>query len=91
VVLANVFNPLNSTFGIEPFEEITLVNEFSIFDRWGSRIFEEKEFTPDDHSKRWDGTFNGTIVNNGVYVFAIYYTDQVGKIISIYGDVAVIR
>jgi hypothetical protein len=91
VVIANIFNPQSSTFGIEPFKDISIVNRFSIYDRWGSRIFEEKEFTPDDYSKRWDGTFNGTIVNNGVYVFAIYYTDQVGNIVSIFGDVAVIR
>jgi hypothetical protein len=91
VILANVFNPLNSTFGIESFMDISIVNKFSIYDRWGSLIFEKKEFVPDDQSKRWDGTLNGSLVENGVYVYSIYYTNQQGARISIYGDVAVVR
>jgi len=91
VILANVFNPLNNTFGIEPFEEITSVNSFSIYDRWGSLIFNEKEFLPTDQTKRWDGTLDGSNVINGVYVFSIEYTNSEGKRVSVFGDVTLIR
>ncbi|MFT4534633.1 MAG: gliding motility-associated-like protein [Saprospiraceae bacterium] len=91
VILANVFNPSNSTFGIETFDVISIVNRFAIYDRWGALVFDEKEFAPDDQSKRWDGTLNGSFVESGVYVFSISYTNQEGVAISIFGDVAVIR
>ena len=90
-ILANIFNPLTSTFGIEPFAEIESVKRFSIFDRWGSLIFNETNFVPTDRTKQWDGTFEGTIVSNGVYVYIIEYINPEGKTISIFGDVAIIR
>ena len=91
VVMANVFNPLNNSFGIEAFEEIELVNSFSIFDRWGSLIFKQNEFLPSDQSKRWDGSYNGSAVVNGVYVFSIEYTNSKGARVTIFGDVTVVR
>ena len=44
------------------------LKEFSltILNRWGNVIYET-----DDPSERWDGTFNGTLVSEGVYYFVI--------------------
>jgi gliding motility-associated-like protein len=39
---------------------------FLIFDRWGEQIFESK-----DPSQGWDGTCNGSIVQNGTYVWKV--------------------
>ena len=42
--------------------------ELFIFDRWGERIFNSN-----DVSQTWDGTVNGTFVQDGVYVYRIRY------------------
>lgn len=91
VVLANAFNPKNTTFGIEAFKEIVLVNSFSIYDRWGSLVFNKRNFLPTDPTSRWDGTNKGSPVVNGVYVFSITYTNTQGSEVSIFGDVTVVR
>lgn len=44
------------------------LNEFNltVLNRWGNVIFESNDF-----SKRWDGTYNGTPVSEGVYFYVI--------------------
>ena len=43
----------------------------SIFDRWGSLLFEAKEIGINDSTAGWDGYFRGSILNPGVYPFII--------------------
>jgi len=38
-----------------------------IYNRWGELVFE----STDIDGNRWDGTFRGTLVNPGVYVYYI--------------------
>ena len=69
----NAFTPdgdeFNQTFkpifksGYDPMDYKLLV-----FDRWGQIIFESN-----DSSIGWDGTYNGRIVQNGVYVWKIEF------------------
>lgn len=40
----------------------------TVFDRWGARIFDGK-----DGNAAWDGTMNGQVVQNGVYVWKLNY------------------
>lgn len=42
--------------------------EVMIFNRWGQRIFEAY-----DPQFEWDGTYNGTIVQDGTYIWKIKY------------------
>ena len=44
-----------------------------IFDRWGRRVF-----TTDDVFESWDGTFDGQILEEGVYLW--YYTATLRKV-----------
>lgn len=46
------------------FEDYSLV----VFNRWGEKIFES-----DDSDFGWDGTYNGAVVQNGVYSFVMRY------------------
>jgi gliding motility-associated-like protein len=59
-----------------------------IYDRWGERIFETK-----DWSKGWDGTVNGksTIVQQDVYVYRIIVFDLKGNKHDLTGHVTVVR
>ena len=47
----------------------------SIFDRWGSLLFEAKEISINDPTAGWDGYFRGRILNPGVYTFIIKIND----------------
>ena len=43
--------------------------EFSVFNRWGAKVFSSK-----DINDKWDGTFQGENMENGVYVWLLEYT-----------------
>ncbi|MGB0882456.1 MAG: nidogen-like domain-containing protein [Vicingaceae bacterium] len=43
---------------------------FLVFDRWGNLIFESK-----NKKMGWDGTFNGSIMQTGTYVWELKYLD----------------
>jgi len=61
--------------------------DFSIFDRWGKKIFETNSL---NHG--WDGTFKGDPCQQDVYVYKIKYIDEVdNKYYSHLGRVALLR
>jgi gliding motility-associated-like protein len=62
--------------------------ELMIFDRWGEQLY-----TTTEMGKPWDGTFDGGLVQNDVYVYRLKYNahcDQ-GNEKLIYGHVTVVR
>lgn len=67
--MPNAFTPnddgMNDLFRIPPTNNLTL-KEFSVYDRWGNRIFTTK-----NSNRGWDGTFNGKKQNAGVYTYFI--------------------
>jgi gliding motility-associated-like protein len=70
------------------------VNNFSIFDRWGNKLFNisNQYINKDtDDSFGWDGTFNGQAVNPGVYIYYIEIMDESGDISRFTGDITLIR
>ena len=65
---------------------VTLV-DFTIYNRWGQQVFKT-----DTIEKYWDGTFNGTLQNEGTYVYYITATDNVtGKEITQKGNITLIK
>jgi gliding motility-associated-like protein len=64
--LPNTFTPngdgLNDVFGISNPRIITDLISFEIWDRWGNKIFNSGNV-----ADKWDGTFNGQMVPQGVY------------------------
>lgn len=74
VWVPNVFSPNGDNindwltiFGSKA--EVTKINIFQIFDRWGNRVFESKEFQPNELIHGWDGNYQGEKCNPGVYVY----------------------
>jgi gliding motility-associated-like protein len=55
----------NDVFRIQ-YEGISEIRVIRIFNRWGELMYET-----DNIDQAWDGTFNGTICNPGVYVYMI--------------------
>ena len=75
---------INDIYRIPPATTLTL-KEFSIYDRWGTKLFSTR-----DVQAGWDGTFNGKRQNSGVYV---YYLKSVinNKEISLKGSFHLVR
>lgn len=95
VYVPNIFSPngdeINDQFEMlfEDGLDIT-INEFSIFDRWGNKIF-----TNEEGKAIWDGKYIGKEIQLGVYVWyidAVVSTCHVkNKSIFKYGDITLIR
>jgi len=64
----------------------TIEYHLEIFNRWGQRIFESKDF-----NAGWDGTFNGHECKVETYAWKITSKDAGGKFRSITGNVNLIR
>lgn len=88
LVMPNAFSPngdgTNEIFHIPAGVSLQL-QEFSIFDRWGTRIFTTKNI-----SEGWYGTFKGTPVDAGTYVYVIKGKNEKGNIF-LKGSVILLR
>ncbi|MBK7935584.1 MAG: gliding motility-associated C-terminal domain-containing protein [Lewinellaceae bacterium] len=81
IYIPNAFTPggspgRNDTFGISnPFAVEELI-AFEVFDRWGGRVF-----AAENAFQAWDGSFQGTPANPGVFLYRLHYKcDGVEKV-----------
>ena len=68
------------------FGQFTAAVEFKIFNRWGELLF-----ITDDLDKGWDGTYRGTSMPEGTYVFRAFLTDLAGRTSERSGTVVLLR
>lgn len=89
IYVPNTFTPngdgKNDQFFFEGYGIVLDEFEFAIFDRWGELIYLTHAFNP------WDGTYHGSTVQNGVYVYRIRCKDVYGEYYEYIGHVNVIR
>lgn len=79
------FDNLNEGFAPNGFGISEEGYEFMIFNRWGELIFiSDVKFEP------WNGTYQGAMVQNGVYVWKLNYQDLNGKKHTAIGSVNMI-
>ncbi len=73
VYIPNIFSPnkdgVNDVFTVYTNRATEIVEELSIFDRWGNLIFEQKNFPSNDESYGWNGKFKGKELKTGVFVY----------------------
>jgi hypothetical protein len=62
-----------------------------VFDRWGEKVFVNRNFQPDDPSVGWSGDFKSQIVNPGVFVWWAEVELVDGQTVTLKGDVTVVR
>jgi gliding motility-associated-like protein len=78
LLMPNAFTPnndgKNDIYRIPP-EVIFSLKRFSIFNRWGERVF----YT-EDISKGWDGRIKGIEQPVGVYIYTVEGTDEKGPV-----------
>ncbi len=80
IPIPNAFNPNSPSEENRIFKVYAdpegLVKNYAmyIYNRWGQLIFESR-----DINKGWNGRFNGSLCDAGVYVWTIYYDGDEGK------------
>ena len=65
-----------------------------VFDRWGNIVFgnDNEEFVSRDFpSSGWDGRYNGTLLNPGVYAYLVEIEFIDGRIFTYRGDVTMVH
>jgi gliding motility-associated-like protein len=67
------------------------IEQFSIFNRWGNLVFENRVFPPNIESEGWDGRFKGQELTPQVFVYMIKYRLVDGSIKIKHGDITLIR
>ena len=96
VEVPNIINPSvgneNSYLWVSTNIAAELVEEFNVFDRWGSLIFSVTNVPISDAPfQGWDGKVGGVFANPGVYVWMakIRFIDNISLVYK--GDVTVVR
>ena len=92
--IPNTFSPngdgINEVFyprgrGIEK------IRSMKIFSRWGQLIYLKENFLANDQNAAWNGKRQGQFVTPDVYVYMIDLVCENGNIITLKGDVTLIR
>jgi gliding motility-associated-like protein len=68
-----------------------MIESFLIFDRWGTQIFEQQNFFPNDPANGWDGTYRGEKLNPAVFVYQAKVKFIDGQTLLFKGDITLIR
>jgi gliding motility-associated-like protein len=92
--IPNIFSPngdqVNDLFIISS-ASLEIIEELTIFDRWGNILFQKFNFQPNDPAYGWDGNSHGKSVNPGVFAYKAIVRFKDGSQHFTYGDVTLIR
>ena len=95
VHIPNAFTPngdgKNDVFYVLSGPQGSTIKNFSIYDRWGERIFGVHDVLPGDISSGWNGTFNGMPEPGGTYVYMITLTLSGGAQQTYKGTIILLR
>ncbi len=87
----NIFTPnhdgVNDILKMELSPSMSEIYTFKVFNRWGALVFETEDF-----NEGWDGTNNGEVLPEGVYVYFLEAPCEVdGRRMIKKGDITIIR
>ncbi|HXB42686.1 MAG TPA: gliding motility-associated C-terminal domain-containing protein [Puia sp.] len=68
-----------------------IIKEFAIFDRWGSKIFQNRNGIPNYTNYGWDGTIKGSPAPIGSYVYFVTIKSVSGEEAIYKGTITLIR
>lgn len=95
IYVPNVFSPNNDEINdwITVFADVEVVSiqHFNIFDRWGSLVFSQKDFQPNDQTFGWDGKFRNEFMNQGVYIYVLLAELRDGKMVTQTGNITLLK
>jgi len=93
IYLPNVITNANtdeSVFYPQTGKTDLVIEELSIYDRWGNLVFYNEAFPANNPQLGWNGTMDGSTVEQGVYVYTLRFNDGLSSILR-HGDVTVLR
>jgi gliding motility-associated-like protein len=67
------------------------VQSFRIYNRWGEVVYQKTSFDLNDQNTGWDGSFKGNQLPPDVFVWVLDAICDDGKILTLKGDVTIIR
>ncbi|MFI5153589.1 MAG: gliding motility-associated C-terminal domain-containing protein, partial [Chitinophagales bacterium] len=95
VSIPNAFTPngdgKNDRFYVLGGRDVVSILEFSIFDRWGGKVFQSKNVSPNDPASGWNGTYGGETAEPGTYVYFVKILFSNGSQQLFKGTVTLIR
>ncbi len=96
VFFPNAFSPngdgFNDIFNVFTGRGIQSIDELRIFDRWGNQMFVTMNILPNNGgTEGWDGRFNGSDVDSGVYTYFAKVTLIDNEQVKVRGDVTLMR
>lgn len=68
-----------------------IIEELRVFTRWGESIFIASDLPPNDLSRGWDGTREGTPLNSAVFVYWARVRYSNGEVGLLKGDLTLLR
>lgn len=93
--LPSAFSPngdgINDRFYLFTDGDISMINSFEIYDRWGTLIFQNQNFLPNDELEGWDGRFRNKYSHSGIYVYKVEVTYRDGFSTIIKGDLTIVK
>ncbi len=80
----------NQRFTLYGSNYIDQIDYLRVFNRFGSLVFEAKNFPPNDIQYGWDGTFKGQKIDPGLYIYvaSVLLIDNSRKIVK--GDITIV-
>lgn len=96
VFIPSAFSPngdnINDRFFIyADSRQVASVEELSIFDRWGERVFQQSAFPPNDPRFGWDGQLDGRKLQAAVFVYYVALRLQGGELLQFKGSLHLLR
>ena len=95
IFFANIFSPnedgINDIFYPQSNDCQSIVLNFSIYDRWGNHIFEQKDFQLNDPLFGWKGDYKGKKAQEAIYTYFLELKLPNGKIVVKKGDVLLVE
>lgn len=85
------FDGTNDYFTIFSDNQNHLIEEFSIYNRWGDNLFIANNIPLNEQILGWDGASKGVIQPNGVYLYYAKIRMLSGQILSISGDMTLLQ
>ena len=95
VNIPNGFTPnndgRNDVFYILGGKDVKLIKDLSIFNRWGQKIFQVADVSPNDPRFGWNGLLNGKPAGTGAYVYFVIIAFEDGSTHTYKGTITLIR
>jgi len=93
IFISNIFNPSdasNSAWVVGADIQLELPS-VDVYDRWGNLVFSRNDIMLNGEVSLWDGTYNGSNCEVGVYIYTLTYKDLNGEVFTQVGDITLIR